>query len=72
SSGPSKACANTPYQHTHQFEIWGLGSPVSTGFSEYPKYRDFIDEDALNTDSTGGNGQTFQSNNIERAVIKGV
>ncbi|MEV1185709.1 hypothetical protein ABZQ74_31175, partial [Pseudomonas aeruginosa] len=39
SSGPSKACANTPYQHTHQFEIWGLGSPVSTGFSEYPKER---------------------------------
>ncbi|MBN0735256.1 TonB-dependent receptor, partial [Pseudomonas aeruginosa] len=38
----------------------------------YNKYRDFIDEDALNTDSTGGNGQTFQSNNIERAVIKGV
>ncbi|WP_218838809.1 hypothetical protein, partial [Pseudomonas aeruginosa] len=38
SSGPSKACVNTPYQHTHQFEIRGSGSLLTTGFPEYPLF----------------------------------
>ncbi|WP_257012223.1 hypothetical protein, partial [Pseudomonas aeruginosa] len=42
SSGPSKACVNTPYQHTHQFEIRGSGSLLTTGFPEYPIIRSQI------------------------------